>query len=490
MLSTPSTRVRRRGGGDGRRRPIQRRRLAAAALGVLMLGGALSACSDGDSGRRFANDPIPTLPLPTATATLDPDRPATPSVGGVGEPDQSAPSGPLALLDARGAPRRLYFLVDGSLWTIGAAGDDPRPIYSPPAGATIRAIATAPGVKADEVALLVGEPAPVDATPAASPVATPVPSSPEAAAPAETTTLLVLDPAGGEIRRLAALERSLDPAATGGQSPRAIALTWPPQGGRLLAAFDPGGVVTVPPGGEPALLVPGDVGQALTAAWSPAGDAVAVVATDPVTGRAKLLVSRVADGAAGPPLEVAPGTASADVTATAWLPDGSGLLYAEAESGSAAGSGDLFFVASDGTQRRLVASTGRAAPVARVLAIAVAPDGRAVAYTVGIPDPTGIGTLFHSLWLQDLKAGGKATRLPAKPGGFVTDLWWTDGGLVWRSGTIGTSSPDEKSFVLERLDASGVPLTIFVHEPTTATPAASPVASPVASPDAVATPVP
>jgi hypothetical protein len=463
----------------------------AVCLAALLLAGGATACSDGEGGRRFANEPLPSIAPPTASATIDPaDRPTEPAgVGGM-EGEQSAGFAG-DLLDARGAPKRIFFLAGGELWGVGADGADPRRVYAPSPHAAIRAVAPSPGVAADAVAILVAAPVDPAATPV-DPAATPASSG--GAAPAangevtETASLVILDAGGGEIRRIDALESALA-STSPGTAPRADALSWSPQGDVLLASFAPGGVVAVPLDGDPYALVVS--AMAPHTAWvSPAGDAVAFLADEPETGQSWLYLADVDPDGVASPVPIGPDPALATgIARAAWLPDGSGLLYAEIRPGGFAG-GDLYRVSRDGGERELVASAGRAAPVARVVDFAIAPDGRAVAYTIAIPDMAGTGLLFHSLWVQDL-GSARSFQVPTAPSQTVAELWWTDGGLVWRGETEPDSAATGGAFTLERLDRSGSTAVIFAYSPPAATPAASPAATPAASPAAspVASPI-
>ena len=492
MLCTTSAGFRRRGKVVAPRAAKRRRRPVGVAVAVVVLAVSVVACSDADSGRRFANDPMATLPPPTPSATVDPSsRPSPPLVWG-GVTFDPATAG--ALVDTRGAPKRIYFTSGGELWTVDSDGSNASRLYAPGAGETIRAVASAPGVAAGEVALLLAD----AGGPVASPAASPAPEgegdeSPGKSAAPPSTSLLILAADGSESRTIDRLESTLsegDPASL----PEATALSWSPQGGVLLATFAPGGIVAVPRGGDPMPLPLDGVGQPIAASWSPAGDAIAVIGLDETTGRGRLsVVPAGIDATQAVPVSVAPAAeSSAGVINAAWLPDGSSLLYTEATAGAFAG-GDLYRVSRDGSDRELVASAGRAAPVAQVAEFAIAPDGSAVAYTVAIPDPAG-GLQFHSLWVQSLKDRA-SVRVPIAFDLAVAQLWWTDSGLVWRAveGDF-AMPPTVESFALQRMNDTGEIAVLFTHAPPAATPGASPiaesVASPAASPAAAATTTP
>jgi hypothetical protein len=237
--------------------------------------------------------------------------------------------------------------------------------------------------------------------------------------------------------------------------------------------------VVIPRAGDPVLLIPSDEESPVFASWSPGGDAVAYLATEPDTGLDRLYLTEIDGGVPSTPLPIAPRPdAAGGVAAAAWLPDGSGLLYVDAAAPPAAG-GDLYRVYRDGRERRLIASAGRAAPVAQITAFAVAPDGSAVAYAISIPDPSGTELRFHSLWVQAL-AGGQVYQVPTAADQTVSAIWWASGGLLWRE----TAQPTEADgdFTIERLDPTGTVTVLFAYSPEVATPAASPAASPAATP--------
>jgi dipeptidyl aminopeptidase/acylaminoacyl peptidase len=254
-------------------------------------------------------------------------------------------------------------------------------------------------------------------------------------------------------------------------------------GDHLLVSFAPGGLLSVPLSGAPTPLI--DAAQAAApadAVWSPTGDAIAFL--DPAVDGARTGLYVAPTGAT--PLDPVPVVTSSQnrprsVSGFAWLPDGSGLLFAEADiDNRVATGGDLFQISPSGENPRLVAGAGAAAPVARIARFAPSPAGGAVAYTVVAPGPDGPS--FHSLWVQQLGTGARY-RLPVPDREAVTDLWWTAEGLVWRTVAIGDAAADSTyaagPFALYRADSSAPPERLAEVDPV---PAASPVASPAASP--------
>jgi hypothetical protein len=395
---------------------------------ALLLLGALVGCSEDDSQRQFAND-APSVGPPSPVSTV-----GGPSADVTATPVARVAS-PAALLLPRGAPRSIYLLANGELWTMSSADRAPRRFFQPQ-DQTLRAIASSPS--GDRVALLA------------------VKTNTEAA----STTLIVLGADGSEIRRLEDLESTLDlPASV---HPVATALEWSPQGDQLVSTFEGGGIVSVPLDARmpPLLLVSASVAPLTTfAAWSPAGDQIAYINATAPGAAADLWVVRTGDDAstpiAVPARVVAASENGATITALAWRPDGSSIFYTQTSvPGGAATGGDVFSIAPSGADRRVVASAGRAAPVAEVVRFAPSPDGRSAAYTVFVPRAEGL--VFHSLWVRPL-GGGQSIPLAVPNGETVTDLWWSAAGLVFRT------VPSER---LEGTSYSGGAWSLYLAHPS------------------------
>lgn len=437
-------------------------------MGLLVIVLATACGAEGSNEtRRFANERPPTLSPSTVTAAAVATNTPVPQPQPV--------SSPGALLATRGAPERFYFSDETELWTISADGDDPHALLQlNPEQGEIRSTAQAPGVAGDEIAALIvrkdeGE---------------------------ETARLIFLNGDGDVTRRVDRLERVFGKDAQGDLT--ATSVTWSPQGDLLLVTFTEGGIVVIPVDGEPSVLVPGDAARHFDrAAWSPAGDAIAFVASVADAGEdvRQLVVAPVVDGAVDPAGFVVASRAGDGVSGFSWLPDGSGLVYTESSAIGDTAGGDLFSVQSDGSDPRLIASAGRAAPVAQIVDFAVSPDGGSLAYTIATPDATGERLVFHSLWVRALD-GTATVPVPIPGDEAVTQLWWTAEGLVWRSQPLAfddATPAADPAFALERLDPQSKQQVLFTATPE-ATPAASPEATPVsggATPEpSDATPIP
>lgn len=409
----------------------------------------LAACSaEEEPGPRFANDPAATSD-PTAFGSAAAAA-ATPTTRPFASPVAPAVD-PADLLRSRGAPGRLYFRSGGELWTIGADGSAPAPVLRPARDETITAVAASPD--GDRVAVLLGKAGPAG----------------------ETASIVVLD-AAGEVRSRGG---SFDPGPAGGEGAAESSIDWSPQGDRLLVSSAAGGILALPAGGGDAeiLLAGSDSMAPGDAAWSPTGEAVAFLAPAGGERPADLFLARTVPAPGTPEALVEASTAGRSVTELAWTPDGRDLLYtlAGAPDGAVA-AGDLWRIATDGSDRRVVVSAGSAVPVGRIALIAPSPDGDAVAYTVMVPGDAG--QRFHSLWIRSLgSAPTPPVRLSAPAGESVSELWWTDGGLVFRTEPDPTldGSTDETAFSLYRASATGEPTPLYRGS---AAPAGSPEASP------------
>lgn len=408
----------------------------------------LGACSaEEEPGPRFANDPAPTA-VPTAAGSPA-SAPGTPATRPLASP--VAPVDAADLLRSRGAPSRLYFRSGRDLWTIRADGSDPAPVIRPGREETIAAVAASPD--GGRVAVLLGE----------------------ATAAGETASIVVLDAAGKELIR----SEAFDQGRGDGDGASRSSLDWSPQGDRLLVSSPAGGILALPAGGGDVEIVveasgamaPGD------AAWSPTGEEVAFLAPAGDTRPADLFLAQTVPSPATPKALVEASTAGRSVTELAWTPDGRDVLYtlAGAPDGAVA-SGDLWRIATDGSDRRVVVSAGSAVPVGRIALIAPSPDGDAVAYTVMVPGDAG--QRFHSLWIRSLgSAPAPPVRLSAPADESVSALWWTDGGLVFRAEPDPTldGSTDDTAFSLYSASATGEPTPLYRGS---VVPAGSPDASP------------
>jgi Tol biopolymer transport system component len=172
----------------------------------------------------------------------------------------------------------------------------------------------------------------------------------------------------------------------------------------------------------------------------------------------------------------------------AWSPDGRQVLFTlPAAPGGPNTGGDLWQIASDGAERRVVAGAGAVGfPGARVDEIAPAPDGDAVAYTVVVPVENGVR--FDSLWIKERSPAARALELAVPEGEAVVRLWWTAAGLVYQTVPAAEFGGDGggSSFALYRAGLPGEhPVRLFAAG---ALAAGTPVGG--ATPELLGTPVP
>ncbi len=423
-------------------------------LAALLTSVTLAGCAD-DSDRRFANDPVPEEEVAGSTPTALVEEGPTPT-----ESAERPQASPQTLLVARGAPDRLFFLQGNQVWSVSSDGSDARLILDPDPD---RVVAVASSPAANEVAVLLGENGNTNGG-----------------------ALVILDGVGRELRRWDGLASPADPAKrdTTASELAAPTLDWSPQGDHLLAVAG-GGLWAIPlPDGEPTPLGLDDSLMPIAAAWSPAGGVVAFLSSDRATTGTPALYVASTGAPSLDPVAVAPRQpgGARGITDLAWRPDGSGILFTESGASGGVGTGrDLFSISAGGEDLTLIASAGRIAPAAQVIGVVPSPDGRAVAYTIWIPG--GEGLAFHSLWVQPL-AGGPGYQVPVPAGQTVTDAWWTNRGLVWRTvedGSAEGSTYTGGAFALYRVDRGGQPVQMYRADPTGT---ASPVASPAGSPSA------
>lgn len=420
------------------------------AVSMLLVGCGESAGNEED--RRFANDPSGNA-QPTDEMRQTEVPVATPTV-------QPLPS-PETLLRARGAPATVYALVNGSIQSINVeeAGTSTRTV-APPSGTRFVAIDSSPS--GDRVVAVT---APATETTSASGI-----------------DVHVFDSAGTRLETwTGVLARQDMPSTPGaGVPPRTgteVMVDWGAQGDRIVVAGPDGQLAGITLGGEvEPIEMPSAVSAIGDVEWSPRGDRIAVLSigddgttriglVDPTTPNPEfLVVAPVEDTEEGE-----------QIRAFTWLPDGSGLAYLSG-TGDDIG-GQLFSVDLETMTQRLVATAGRGGPSATINSFSVSPDGKAVAYTIVVPDG---GTLrFNSLWVRSLR---DQRGLPM-PVGDVIDvgaLWWVDKGVVW-SQTVQEGDAIHVSFI--QLPPGGDPRVIHAIEigAQAGDPGATPAATPLAA---------
>lgn len=432
-------------------------RWACLILVLLVLAACGSQGSTTDD-RSFANNPA--KQTPPATATPPPTLATTPTL------TPTPPASPAALLRPRGAPSRFYVSVSGRLLVITGQGKA-RPLALP-AGVTLLGFDWSPD--GGQVAVAAGVK--------------------DEKSGRTTVSLLVLDQDGQTtrtVRNLLTLPMAKStPTAASGESP-VVLVDWGLVDNQIAVATNGGTLMVVPAKGEPRSIPLDSKGQVIRAMRiSPRGDAAAILIAD-AAGRGSVATVSLTDGKPQLPKPLV-GFAvdnQHSITGFAWLSDSEHLLYTQTEAGGdPLTGGELYLMNIKTKDRRLIDTGGRAGPSAGIVSFAPAPDGKSVAYVIGIAE--GTTWIATSLWVRSLRS---SAQIPVSIGNAqsVDGLWWTPNGLVWavRSGEAHGSY----QMVFFQQPADGAPhelVRVTVKRGTPATPAATPLASPVASP--IATP--
>lgn len=419
----------------------------------------LAAC--GSSGntpdnRIFANDAgkqtIPATETPPPTQVMPPTPTATP------------PPSPALLLTARGAPSRFYVAVGGHLVEIGAGGTARQlPL---PAQAELLGLDWSPN--GEQVAIATGQRDRKTGNTAVS--------------------LLVIAQDGKTVRSVAnlfSLPAARGTPAVASQAPRVL-VDWGLIGNQVAVATANGGLALVPPSGKVRSLTIDLKGQAIRAMRiSPRGDSVGLLTVD-AAGRGTVSLASLTDTQSPAPRALVGYGVDRQhsITAFAWLSDGQHVLYTQADPGADPRTGgELYSMTVKTREQRLIDTGGRAGPAAGIVAFAPSPDGKTIAYVIGVREVSG--WVANSLWVRSLR-GGATMPVPIGNADQIDGLWWTTAGLVWAtsSGTDVSGAYSLFYFVQPPHGAAHELVRITVKHGAPATPGATPIASPVASPAA------
>ncbi len=298
--------------------------------------------------------------------------------------------------------------------------------------------------------------------------------------------IVVLDRTGKVVAQYEELDQAVAPKMAspepGSAGPGSIA--WSPDGKTLLAALPAGGIVQVATtSSKPVVLVGRGRAKASAAiTWSPDGKAIAYL--DPA---GEGMAAGIAIAAYGkPPLDpvvVLPPDPSArqtirDVT---WSADGDWLFYLTGPvNRDLSLGGDVFALPARGGAPRLLAASGWVAPVAAIDRFALAPGGKAIAFTVVAPGDDGQPRT--TLWVQQVD-GTTLVDVPVPHGMRITGLWWTANGLIYRTEPLAAAADAEETpFTLVRVNPDRSTTILFDSEASAATPEASPVGTPATPP--------
>lgn len=428
-------------------------RLASVILAALMV---LTSClaEDESDQRRFANDPVD-----ESVATQVPTE-APP----IEDPPTEAPlASPETLLGSRGAPSTVYVQHQGELLAVsGDAEEDEARVITP-----------------DEASVLA-----TDDSPSGHQVAV-------LAATADAgVSLFIVDPMGDII-----LEREEVLAGVGHGTPvptddededgMTYRVAWAAQGEQVLVTTSTGHLVNVPFEDDPHTWeLDQPLASIMWAAWSPAGDQIAVLARDDDDRGRLYRVTPDGDAAAVSEVEWAlnPDEASS-IESAAWIADGTGLVAIEARlDDGTPHAGTLYELNIQNEQRTLISTPGAGGPAASITSFSIAPNGRAVAFVIALP--TDESWAFNGLWIQSLRDERRYSVPVAGDVRDVSRVWWTSTGVAWNQAT-GTGDDENRALVSKSLEEEGVDqwLALEVEDPA-ATPVATPDATPLASPEA------
>ncbi|HEV2129399.1 MAG TPA: hypothetical protein VGR22_12345 [Thermomicrobiales bacterium] len=417
----------------------------AVLVGIVVLLAA-SACTDNTDDRQFASDPRTSEPTPAAEVpdvlTGTPRAPAHPLAS------------PETLVDRRGAPSVVYAEIAGSS----------------------RAITT------DGVNRLTDGPvAAFAASPSGNQVAVVVPS---ATGLAYDVKIYASD--GTLLQRIDTVLISSPPATPADQAlseDEAVALSWSPQGGRLLLADVSGQLIDIRLDGTvEQIQTRSSLSGLIQAEWSPRGDQIGVLFRDDDGYGSLALIDLSIDPASVDviaPVGLVSGE-PASVESFAWNPYGDGVLFLQGnppDDGVRNGQVVGWNQASNTTE--VIATGGQVGPTGSIRQFSIAPDGKALAYAIDIRTPEGSD--FGGLYVRSL-VQPQVYRVPVKPNVTVTGFWWVADGLAW-AGVV-EAEGKAQTLVVRWIDGSRRIRTLAeIRMATMATPVAAPMpGAPAATP--------
>ncbi len=396
----------------------------------------LVACGEtanNEEDRRFANDP--SQDDQTTEAVRETTVPeATPTVKPLPSPE--------ALLRSRGAPGTVYAILNDAIQSIQLSDSGTKAgTIRPPDGERFVAIDSSPS--GDRVAA--------------------VTTSTESAARVPIVNLYVFDTAGTEVEVWTEVitqnpAPSTPTSTISGAADMDLMVDWGAQGNRIVVVSPDGQMVNATLGADATTIpTPSGITAIRDVEWSPRGDRIAILGV----GQDNVARIGLIDPAAAAPefLPIAPideGGEQEQIRSFSWLPDGSGVVYLSGTGDDIdAVGGQLFSVDLETMSQRLVATAGRGGPSATINDFSVSPDGKAVAYTIVLPD--GGDWRFNSLWVRSLR-DQRALEMPVGNVIEVNALWWVDRGLLWGQ-AVSRGDGIQESFI--RLSPGGDPTAIL-----------------------------
>ncbi len=404
------------------------RGLAGLLIATMLL---LVACTDPSEQRAVQPGGLATYSIPTQYAVASPTSAGTP-VAISSTPIAATPFSAASV--AQAAATRIYFTRGGDLWQIPVDSGSPAPVL---AGHSILAFAPSPGGDQVAVIYLSGN--------------------------SDQEHLANFSADGTSMIDVTLSIPSDDQTSRGGDIQ---SIAWSPDGNRVAVARQDGSISAVTRSGTMSEVLKPDK-QHFPGALSVSPDGRTLLYLDPsLPGRATSLYTIPISG--GVARRVVDGSqANHPVLAASWLPNSNRIAYIQAVASSPSGTGDVFTVDSASVRSELAVASAQFAPVAGIGDVAFSDDGRWVAFTLYLPDDSG--SSFQGLWLMNLETR-VTQQVPIEAGQAVTDLWWGQGTLLYRTiKTDDTSSPERYSglgsFALYSVKPDGSQPVLRYREP-------------------------
>lgn len=368
---------------------------------MLMLG----ACTDPTDQRAVQPGEVATDIIPVQVASSSPATQASPVSTSSPTPTTSTA---VSSAGVQPAAKRIYFTQGGDLWQIPVDMGDPAPVLT---GHSILAFAPSPDGEQVAIVYLSGN--------------------------ADQEHLANFKADGTSIIDIALSIPADDQSSRGGDIQ---SISWSPSGDRVAVARQDGSISVVTANGTVRQILNPNT-QRFPGSLSVSPDGRTLLYLDPsLPGRATSLYTIPLGGGAARKL-VDGNRPNHPVLAAKWLPTGNQIVYIQAVASSPPGTGDLFIVDSDTVIRELMVPSAQFAPVAGIGDMALSGDGRWVAFNLYVPGDSG--SRFQGLWLMNL-ATRATQQVVIESGQAVTDLWWGQETLAYRTVRSTESSDPER----------------------------------------------
>ena len=328
--------------------------------------------------------------------------------------------------------RLVYFTRGGDIWQIPVDGGDPTPVVT---GHSI--LAFAPSPDGQQVAVIY------------------------VASDSDQEHLADYQADGTSIVDVPLSVPADDKRSSGGEIQ---SIAWSPTGDQFAIARQDGSISVITQSGTVTQIVAPDSRHFPgSLSISPNGQSLLYLDPD-LPGRSTSLYTIPLRGGAS--RRLVDGTQpSHPVLAATWLPNNGRIAYLQAVASSPEGTGDVFTVDAGTVKSDLAVPSAQFAPVAGIGEFAFSGDGRWIAFTLYVPNDTG--SRFQGLWLMNVETS--ATRqVSVEAGRAVSDLWWGQGTLLYRTIEAGNASSPERysgieSFSLYSMKPDGERPVLRLH---------------------------